>query len=86
MVILMSTDRFDFATIRGRKSRDRIAQECWDALAGKCSMFTNKIPCFDVSTYSIHLDQGVHTVFPCMTTVAADLLVINTPQPLEAAT
>ncbi len=77
---------FDFATIRGCKSRDRIAQECWDALAGKCSMFTNKISRFDVPTYSIHLDHGVHTVFPCMTAVAADLLVMDTPQPSEAAT
>jgi hypothetical protein len=29
-------------------------------------MFTNRVPRFDLPTYSIHVDRGVHTVFPGM--------------------
>jgi hypothetical protein len=29
-------------------------------------MFTNRIPCFDLPTYSIHVDRGVHTILPGM--------------------
>ncbi len=75
---------FDFATIRGQKSCDRIAQNCWDVLASKNSMFTNKVPRFDVPTYSIYMDRGVHTVFPSMTAVAADLSNLDTPPTLDA--
>ncbi len=75
---------FDFATIRGRKSCDRISQDCWDVLASKNSMFTNKVPRFDVPTYSIHMDRGVHTVFPSMTAVAADLSNLSTPPTSDA--
>ncbi len=32
---------FDFAVVRGRKTRDRIGQDCWDVLATKTLMFTN---------------------------------------------
>ncbi len=32
---------FDFAVIRGQKTRDCIGQDCWDALATKTLMFTN---------------------------------------------
>jgi hypothetical protein len=32
---------FDFAVIRGRKTRDRIGQDSWDVLASKTLMFTN---------------------------------------------
>jgi hypothetical protein len=51
---------FEFASIRGRKTRDRIAQVDWDALALHSSMFCNPIPSFDVTTYSIHCDRGAH--------------------------
>jgi hypothetical protein len=57
---------FDFAVVRGRKTRDRIGQDSWDALASKTLMFTNRIPRFDLPTYSIHVDRGVHTIFPGM--------------------
>jgi hypothetical protein len=70
---------FDFATIRGQKTCNRVGQECWDVLAAKCSMFTNKIPQFDVPTYSIHLDRGVHTVFLWMIAVAEDILQTAPP-------
>jgi hypothetical protein len=29
-------------------------------------MFTNWVPWFDLPTYSIHVDRGVHTIFPRM--------------------
>ncbi len=53
-------------------------------LASKNSMFTNKVPRFDVPMYSIHMDRGVHTVFPSMTAVAADLSNLDTPPTLDA--
>jgi hypothetical protein len=62
---------FDFAVVRGRKTRDRIGQDCWDVLATKTSMFTNQLPRFDLPTYSIHVDRGVHTVFPGMIMASA---------------
>ena len=51
---------FEFASIRGRKTRDRIAQEDWDALSLRKSMFSNPLPSFDVTTYSVHCDRGAH--------------------------
>jgi hypothetical protein len=63
---------FEFATIRGRKTHNRVDQQYWDVLAVKCSMFTNKLPCFDIPTYSIHVDRGVHTVFPWMLAAVQD--------------
>ena len=55
---------FEFASIRGRKTRDRIAQADWDALSLHSSMFCNPIPSFDVTTYSIHCDRGAHVSIP----------------------
>jgi len=51
---------FKFASTRGRKTRDRIAQVDWDALAFHSSMFCNPVPSFDVATCSIHCDRGAH--------------------------
>jgi hypothetical protein len=51
---------FEFASIRGRKTRDRIAQVDWDALALHSSMFCNPIPSFNVTTYSIHCNREAH--------------------------
>ena len=42
---------FEFASIQGRKTRDRIAQVDWDALALHSSMFCNPIHSFNVTTY-----------------------------------
>ncbi len=63
---------FDFATVRSRKTWDRVDQGCWDALAAKSSMFSNTLPSFTVPTYSIHVDRGVHAIFPGMAAVAID--------------
>ncbi len=63
---------FNFATVQGRKTCNRIDQDCWDALATKSSMFSNKLPSFVIPTYSIHLDRGVHSIFPVMEAAAVD--------------
>ncbi len=57
---------FDFAVVRGRKTRDCIGQDSWDVLASKTLMFTNWVPRFDLPMYSIHVDRGVHTILPGM--------------------
>jgi hypothetical protein len=54
---------FEFASVRGRKSRDRIAQEDWDQLKQHSPMFGNPIPTFDVPSYSVHVDRSAHEVF-----------------------
>ena len=54
---------FKFDTIRGRKSRDRICQEDWDALWQHTTMFQNPLPAFNVPTYSIHVDRGAHVTY-----------------------
>lgn len=64
---------FEFATIRGRKSRDRISQVDWDVLSSHQKMFKNEVPRFDVPTYSIHVDPGVHAIV-CDPKIAAHLV------------
>jgi hypothetical protein len=54
---------FEFATIRGQKTRDCIRQEDWDVLSKHQSMFSNPLPRFDVPTYSIHVNHGAHVTF-----------------------
>ncbi len=54
---------FDFASICGRKTRDRISQDDWDILVKHTSMFANPLPRFNVPTYSIHVDRGAHVTF-----------------------
>ena len=63
---------FGFATVRGRKTRDRVDQECWDALAAKSLMFSNPLPSLTVPTYSIHVDRGIHAIFPGMVAAAVN--------------
>ena len=54
---------FDFTSVHGRKTRDCISQSNWDALTKQSSMFHNPTPWFDLPSYSIHVDRGVHIVF-----------------------
>ena len=54
---------FDFAAIRGRKSRDRISQHDWEILSSHKSMFHNPVPSFELPSYSIHVDRGAHVSF-----------------------
>ena len=51
---------FEFASIHGRKSRDRITLSDWETLHQHSSMFTNDPPSLELPTYSIHIDRGVH--------------------------
>ncbi len=66
---------FDFALIRGRKTRDRIAQVDWDALSRHTSMFSNPVPSFDVTTYSVNCDRGAHVTVHI--TAACELLLLE---------
>ena len=54
---------FDFATVKGRHSRDRVAEDDWTALRAHQDMFTNALPRHDLPTYSIHVDRGTHITF-----------------------
>jgi hypothetical protein len=54
---------FDFSSINGRKTQDRVSQQDWDVLKSHCNMFHNPLPRFDVPSYSIHVDRGAHILF-----------------------
>ncbi len=54
---------FEFATIRGRKTHDRVSLDEWDVLCKHSLMFQNPLPRFNVPTYSIHVDHGVHVTY-----------------------
>jgi hypothetical protein len=56
---------FEFATVNGRKTRDRVAQADWDILSGftLTSTFINPLPRFDLPSYSIHVDPGIHVSY-----------------------
>ncbi len=54
---------FDFSSLNGRKTQDRVYQTDWDALKSHCLMFHNPLPRFDVPSYSIHVDRGAHVLF-----------------------
>ena len=49
---------FDFAKVHNRKTRDRISKQ-----ASFSHLFQNPLPSFDVHTYSVHVDTGIHAVF-----------------------
>ncbi len=72
---------FDFAVVRGRKTHDQFGQDSWDALASKTSMFTNRIPRFDLPTYSIHVDRGVHMIFPGMIMASQSIIALHPLHP-----
>ena len=54
---------FEFASVHGRKTRDRVSQAEWDVLKSHLDMFHNPLPHFDVPSYSIHVDRGAHVRF-----------------------
>jgi hypothetical protein len=54
---------FKFASVNGRKMRDRISPADWDALAKFSSLYQNPLPRFDLPSYSIHVDRGIHSTF-----------------------
>jgi hypothetical protein len=65
---------FKFASIRGRKTRDPVAQSDWGILHKHSSMFNNPVPRFDVPTYLIHCNHGAHVIFHDKSTCAILML------------
>jgi hypothetical protein len=57
---------FEFATVPGRKTRDRVDINDWNVLLAKSSMFVNKVPKLNLPSYSIHVDHGVHSIYAGM--------------------
>ena len=55
---------FNFATGQNQKTRDRIGQEDWQALANHSHMFQNSVPGHDAPTYPIQVDNGVQIICP----------------------
>jgi hypothetical protein len=56
---------FEFASISGRKTRDRVSTDDWKVLDGLKSQYDNPAPTFDLPSYSVHVDRGVHCTFHC---------------------
>jgi hypothetical protein len=56
---------FDFATVNGRKTRDRVSQDDWKSLLQLRGSYDNSPPSLDLPTYSVHIDRGIHTSFTC---------------------
>ena len=54
--------QFNFAVVKGCKTRNRVTQEHWDALKLKQSLFSNPLPRFDIPSYLVHASRGVHLV------------------------
>ena len=75
---------FEFATIQGCKTQDRISQADWDILRQHSSMFQNPLPAFDVPTYSIHVDRGAHVAHHDQ--ALADALCLEASQSIEQGT
>jgi len=54
---------FKFASVNGCKTRDQISPADWDALAKFSSLYQKPLPRFDLPSYSIHVDRGIHSTF-----------------------
>lgn len=54
---------FEFARVRGRKTRDRIDNDCWNILRRHRSMYHNEPPRADIPSFSIHVDCSTHVAF-----------------------
>jgi hypothetical protein len=49
--------------VNNRKTRNQISKQDWQVLASFSHLFKNPLPSFDVPTYLVHVDNGVHAVF-----------------------
>ena len=54
---------FNFATVNNFITFNCISQQDWQVLPSFSHLFQNPIPSFDVPTYLVHVDKGVHFVF-----------------------
>ena len=52
---------FEFSTVRGRKTRYRIDIKDWNVLLAHKGLFHNPLPKFDIPSFPIHIDSGIHT-------------------------
>jgi hypothetical protein len=66
---------FEFATINGRKTRDRVASDDWNVLIEHKDLYSNNPPSMELPTYSVHIDRGVHISFVDKTISKTMLLV-----------
>jgi hypothetical protein len=69
---------FDFASVCGRKTRDRVAQIDWDVLHCHWLMFHNPVTSFYIPTYLINFDLSTHMAFH--NEAACKLLLIKQSQ------
>ena len=56
-------DPFEFISVNGCKTRDRVSQTDRSVLKSHYNMFHNQLLHFDVPSYSIHVDRGAHVLF-----------------------
>ena len=54
---------FEWATDRGRKTQDCVSLEEWNTLSNHVGMFSNNLPKLNIPTFSIHVDNGIHSTF-----------------------
>jgi hypothetical protein len=54
---------FEFTSVNGRKTRDRVSPANWDVLAKFSTLYQNPLPWFNLPSYSIHVDCGIHSTF-----------------------
>ena len=54
---------FEWTTVRGREMRDLVSLKEWNALSNHVSMFSNNLPKFNILTFYIHVDNGIHSTF-----------------------
>ena len=54
---------FEFTSVRGRKSRDRIGTDVWKILSACRSMYSNDPLKSDVPSYSVHADRNMHEAY-----------------------
>jgi hypothetical protein len=54
---------FDFAIVGAHKTRDRISQLDWDVLSKHKPLYSKPPPCFDLPSYSIHVNQNFHVAY-----------------------
>jgi len=71
---------FDFAMVNNQKTLDWISKKDWQVLASFSHLFQNSLPSFDVPTNLVHMDNGVHAVFPGKLHDAVLLLPLPLPR------
>ena len=71
---------FDFATVNGQKTRDRISLSDLEVLIQHKDMYHNEPPNRDLPTYTVHVDHAVHVPIHCESAAALLLSAHPTTQ------